>query len=116
MSESTLTLEKLQEVIDAMGILPRQPSLFDALIKPLPTVMGMKVYQREQIPRIQVRDIKLRDGTSILSPEFRSEMNAWFAERFGFYDPLGNDIYMIGNYGISVRSDQMALLRNCSIT
>jgi hypothetical protein len=37
----------------------------------------------QPVPRVQVRDIKLKDGTSILSPEFLARENAWYLERFG---------------------------------
>lgn len=50
------------------------------------TLFGMRIATSplvQPVPRIQVRDIKLSDGTSILSPEVRSRENAWYLERFG---------------------------------
>lgn len=53
------------------------------------------------VPRIQVRDIKFKDGTSILSQEFLTSINASLAEEFGYNDvaylisgPFGDGIVM----------------------
>lgn len=52
-----------------------------------PTLFGLRVITSDlvpdEVPKIQVRDIKLSDGTSILTPEFRADLNAWLLARFG---------------------------------
>jgi hypothetical protein len=37
----------------------------------------------DETPVLQVRDIRLKDGTPILSPKFLSETNDWLLKRFG---------------------------------
>jgi hypothetical protein len=51
------------------------------------TLFGMKVitspFIPDRVPVMEVRDIKLSDGTSILTPEFRAETNRMLLELFG---------------------------------
>lgn len=77
--------------------------------------MGMKIFQSplvQPVPAIQVRDIKLKDGTSILSERFRAETNAWLLDRFGTREVA----YMIGGGpmgdGIVMNPKHIAVLKN----
>lgn len=71
------------------------------------TLFGMKVITSplipDEVPRIEVRDIKLRDGTSILTPAFRAEMNAWFLREFGTKQVA----YIVGDQQMIAMSQRM---------
>lgn len=110
MPTNDLTLDKLMEVMRQFP--PPQPSPLD-LFRPK-RLMGMDVYQRpDPPPKIQVRDIKLSDGTSLLSPQFRAKENLWWLAQFGLQpDPLGDKMFMLGNYGLVVKPSHMAMLYN----
>lgn len=68
------------------------------------TFMGFRVLESSlvmPVPKIQVRDIKWKDGTSILSQESLAKHNRWWLERFGtkevaymFSGPFGNGVFM----------------------
>jgi hypothetical protein len=51
------------------------------------TLFGLKVitspYIPEEVPRIQVRDITLKDGTPLLSRDFLARENKWWLDSFG---------------------------------
>jgi hypothetical protein len=50
------------------------------------TFMGIRVVEvpgLEPKPCIEVRDIKLKDGTPLLSRAFLSRENSWWKDRFG---------------------------------
>jgi hypothetical protein len=88
---SNLTAEKLREMMRML------PSRHDET--PFKLGGGFRIYDSPPPPpKIQVRDIKLSDGTPLLSPAFRSEMNSWLSERFGFCDdPFKDSVYCIGS-------------------
>lgn len=100
---ATLTAEAVLKMArDLEAMMPKRPSLFDPLY-PFPKLGGMDVFIEPEVPKIQARDIKLSDGTSILSPEFRAELNTWFAARFGYREGLCKDrALLLGNYGVMV--------------
>lgn len=54
---------------------------------PTSTLFGMQVvtspFIPDEVPRIQVRDITLKDGTPLLSREFLARENKWWLESFG---------------------------------
>lgn len=100
MATADLTVEALRELMAKFP--PAQPSIFDSVLR-LPKLGGMDVYVEPSIPKIQVNDIKLSDGTSILSKQFRDETNAWLLARFGYREQLCKDrMWLLGNYGIMV--------------
>lgn len=107
---SNLTAEKLRAMMaDVMKYAPPpQPSLFDFL-KPS-RMIGMDVYVEPEVPRLQLREITLSDGTPLVSKEFRDEYNAWLIARFGYREQLcrGDKAYILGNYGIMVNRQQYA--------
>lgn len=88
---------------------PRQPNLLDSIYQPS-RFAGMDVYVEPEVPRLQLREITLSDGTPLVSKEFRDEYNAWLAARFGYREQLcrGDKAYIIGNYGIIVNRQQYA--------
>lgn len=111
---STLTYDKIlaamREIEASMP--PPRPRLLDFL-RPA-RFMGMDIYEEPPPPpKIQVRDIKLSDGTSLLSPKFLAETNAWFAHEFGYRDPiLKNNMALMWNGGVLVSPKHAVLLRN----
>lgn len=54
---------------------------------PTSTLFGMKVitspFIPDEVPRVQVRDITLKDGTPLLSREFLARENKWWLDTFG---------------------------------
>lgn len=116
MPTNDLTYEKLmasmREVLAHSP--PPQPSLFDFL-RPA-RFMGLDIYEEPPPPpKIQVRDIKLSDGTSLLSPKFLAETNAWFAQEFGYRDPiLKPNMALMWSGGALVSPKHAAMLRNVS--
>lgn len=61
---------------------------------------GYRVIEYQPAPKMQVLDIKMKDGTSILSKEFRDTMNADLLQRFGFIEykgpyKIGKDTYVM---------------------
>lgn len=91
---------------------PPQPSLLDFL-RPA-RFMGMDVYEEPPPPpKIQVRDIKLSDGTSLLSSKFLAETNAWFAQEFGYRAPLLKDnMALMWSGGCLVQPKHAVMIRN----
>ncbi len=90
-----LTLEKLSESLEAMRQYMPKRSAFDDFLAP-PRFMGIDIFESPALapkPKIQVRDIKFSDGTSILSQAFLDEQNAWWAEQFGYQEHIA---YMFG--------------------
>jgi hypothetical protein len=109
---------KYDDIIEAVrkveALMPqREPSLFDLTFKP-PSFAGMKLFEESPPPpKIQVRDIKLKDGTSILSKEFRDETNAWLAAEFGYHESLCKDrMFLVSGLGIIAGPKHVAMLRN----
>jgi len=89
---SNLTFEKLDDIRrDLERAAPR------GLVTPFMNRFGgMKIIEAPPAPqKIAVRDIKHADGTSILAPEFRREMDAWLAGRFGYADYVFKDQFFI---------------------
>ena len=90
-----------------MATLPKpEPNIFDSLRMPF-RALGRDIYDAPPpVPKIQVRDIKLKDGTSILSPEFLAKMNNELAAQFGYRDdPFKDKIYLLGSYGMVMRPE-----------
>jgi len=111
MPTNDLTYERLNELVRRFP--PVGPSLFDYLNAP-PRFIGMDVYELPPEPaKVEVRDIKLSDGTSILSPEFRAETNAWLLERFGRRETYKHAAYMFGN-SIVMSPKHAAMLINAT--
>lgn len=114
MSDDTLTYAKLNEMLRSLPA----PAPRNDLFNPLPMrFMGMPVYEAPPPPpKLQVRDIKFSDGTSILPAAFRAEMNLWLLERFGFAEDMFKDkIYLLGSYGMVASPKNAAMIRNiCS--
>lgn len=110
---SDLTAEKLLELMRKYAAPQCVPDLFNPF--PLRRFMGLEVYEAPPSPpKLQVRDIKFADGTSILAPAFRAEMNAWLLERFGYQEDIYKDkVYVLGNYGLVASRSNAAIIRNC---
>lgn len=66
---SELNYETLRQMIRDLKIPPREPSLFD-LFQPS-KLMGMNVYVEPEVPKVQLRELKLSDGTPLVTKEFR---------------------------------------------
>lgn len=110
MPTDDLTYDKLLAVMRQFP--PPPPSLFDSLFKPQ-TLMGMRVFEAPPpSPKIQLRDIKLSDGTPLFSPEFRAETNGWLIEQFGFRDDPFKDKAFMLNGGIVMSKTHMAMAFN----
>jgi len=108
MSDGNLTLQNLQDVWNDMRkAAPR--GLFTPFQN---TLMGKRVIEAPPPPpKIQLRDIKHADGTSILSPEFRLDMQNWLTARFGYEnDPFKDHAYMFGD-AIVIRRDYAQMIR-----
>jgi hypothetical protein len=105
---SNLTLDKMLEILRKFP--PPPPSPFDLPFR----FGGLKVFEAPSPPpKIQVRDIKLSDGTSILTPEFRAQMNAWLIEMFGFQDdPFKDKAYILGNYGLVISKPNLRIIND----
>jgi len=118
---SSLTIEKLLRARDILAeaelkptfaALPERP-LFEEFFRPRSRFAGMDIYTRPPSPaKIQVRDIKLSDGTSILTAEFRAKMNAWLVQMFGYEEDPFKDQVLIFQNSLFVRPEQMAIIRN----
>ena len=111
--ENTLTEAKLRAMWDQ---LPKPSPHDNDLFNPFGRwrLFGTPVYEAPPAPaRIQVADIKFKDGTSILPDEFRARINLELVERFGYCDdPFKDQIYMLGSYGM-VMSRANHMLINC---
>lgn len=104
---SNLTLETLEKMLAGFPPAPPRNDPFGLMPS---RFMGMDVFEMPPQPaKIEVRDIKLSDGTSILPASFRAEMNAWFLERFGRRPEVA---YMIGNWGIAMSRESIVKLTN----
>jgi hypothetical protein len=116
MPTNDLTYDKLVAAMREVAHLmpPSQPSLFDFL-RP-PRYLGMDIYEEPPPPpKIQVRDIKLSDGTSLLSSKFLAETNAWFASEFGYRERLlKDDMAIMWQGGALISPKHAVLLRNMS--
>jgi hypothetical protein len=114
MPTNDLTYDKLMAAMREIAHLvpPPQPSLLDFL-RPA-RFMGMNVYEEPPLlPKIQVRDIKLSDGTSLLSPKFLAETNAWFAQEFGYREPLlKNNMALMWQGGVMIQPKHAVMIRN----
>lgn len=113
MSESTLTLEKLRE---AMRLLPSpEPDLFNPF--QLPRFMGRQIYEAPPAPpKIQVKSLRLSDGTPLLPYDFLTRENARWLERFGYRDdPFKDNVYLLGGYGIVASPMNAHLLWNIGL-
>jgi hypothetical protein len=108
---SELTFEKIREMMRCLPPGPRN-DLFDPF--PMRPFMGMPVYDAPPPqPKIEVRDIKFSDGTSILPAAFRAEMNRQLLERFGVKEDLFRDhVYVMGNRALVASPMNAHLLRN----
>lgn len=114
---SNLTYDNIMKTfreIQAACPRPREPSMLDFL---RPRFGGMKVFEAPPPPpKLQVRDIKFSDGTSILPDDFRRHMNAWLVGRFGF-DERGylfhDKAIQIGHDMLVINPKHIAMLRDC---
>jgi hypothetical protein len=109
---SELTFDKIMETYhDILRKFPREPSILDSL-KP-GRFMGMPIFEAPPPqPKVQVRDLKFEDGTSILPDNFRREMNAWLVDRFGYRDDPFKDHAYICSGNIIMSSRHIAMLHN----
>jgi len=110
---SDLTYEKLREtlrMIHENAPRPPQNNLFSSFLRP----MGIPLYEAPPPPpKIQVANITFDDGTPILDPGFRAQMNAWLVDRFGYRDdPFKDHVYFVGDYGMVASSKHCAIIRN----
>ena len=113
MPTNDMTLERMLAAMRELGPPPPNP-LMDFL-RPRDTIMGMKVYEAPPpAPKIQVRDIKFADGTSILPMGFRAEVDDWLYARFGLQeDPFKDRAFIISGMGILASPKHVAMLINC---
>jgi hypothetical protein len=110
---SNLTYESILETMRSLPKSPDNDLLSPFRLRPL----GMNLYESPPPPpRIQARDVKLKDGTSVFPAKALAEMNAWLLERFGFAEDMFKDkIYFLGNYGIVASPKHAGMIRNlCS--
>lgn len=108
---SNLTLEGIRAM---MASLPRPaPDLFNPLRMPF-RPLGREIYDAPPpIPKIQVADIKLKDGTPLLPAEFRARVNLELLERFGYRDdPFKDKICLLGSYGMVMRPEYRHMIVN----
>ena len=105
---SNLTVETLRAML---ATLPRPELPLNDLLRP--GFMGMKIYEAPPPPpKIQVADIKFKDGTSILPAEYRARVNLDLMTRFGFRDdPFKEHAYIFG-HSIVMRPEYAAVIRN----
>jgi len=110
---SNLTAETLRAMWENLKehMPPREPGMLDFL-RP-DRLGGMNLYEAPPpSPKIQLRDIEFDDGTSILTPQFRAQMQSWLTARFGFQQDLFKDhCYMFGNTIVASPS-HIAMIRN----
>lgn len=107
---SNLTIEALRAM---MATLPKpEPSLFDLNPFRMPKFAGLNVYEAPPPPpKVQVRQIFLKDGTPLLSAKFLAETNAALIERFGCRDdPFKDKMYLLDSYGIVMNSDHRRII------
>ena len=106
---SDLTYEKLRAVYDS---LPKpEPDLFNPFRLSL-RPMGREVFiAPSPSPKIQVRDIKFADGTSLLPAAFLATENAWWAAHFGYQEDIFKDkIYLLGSYAMVMNARNHSIL------
>ena len=92
-----------QEILKSMNKLSEISVPDNFVNRPLPLghFGGMKVFTEPQVPKI-----KLREHIQV-SDEFRREMNAWLAARFGYRESIcGNSAYVARDFGMMVMSPQ----------
>jgi hypothetical protein len=79
---ASLTMGRIRELL--LQFPPIEPDpLITSFLRPR-RFAGLEVFEAPPAkPVLEVRDIKYADGTSILSAEFRTRLNAWLLERFG---------------------------------
>lgn len=107
---SNLTIEKLRAI---MATLPKpEPGLFDLNPFRMPKFAGLNVYEAPPPPpKVQVRQLFLKDGTALLPAKFLAETNAALLDRFGHRDdPFKDKIYLLGSYGIVMSSDHRRII------
>lgn len=111
MQTNDLTMDGLLALMRKFPPAPRDP--IDDLLSLKPRMLGMDVYVEPDVPRLQLREIKLSDGTPLVSKEFRDEYNAWLAARFGYREPLCKDkMLFIGTHRLMVSKSQFAMISN----
>jgi hypothetical protein len=110
---SELTIEKIREMMRGLPPAPKND-----LFAPFPfrsRLAGLDLYEAPPPPpKLEVRDIKFSDGTSILPAAFRAEMNLWLLERFGLKEDLFKEnLYILGGRMLVGSPMNIAMLRNC---
>lgn len=100
---STLTAEALREMMRQFPA-PRHDDFFDCLV-PRASILGRKIYDAPPpLPKIQVRQIYLKDGTALLPQGFLDAENAWWLNEFGYHEDIFRDkVFLLGSYGIVCR-------------
>ena len=73
-----------------------------------PTLGELKIYEHRDPPKLQL------NSNINVSDEFRKEFNNWLIARFGYKESLfgDNEAYYIANYGVVMKPEQIAMLRN----
>jgi hypothetical protein len=107
----SLTLASIKAMMDK---LPKpEPDLFNPLRMPF-RALGREIYDAPPpLPKIQVADIRLSDGTPLLPVEFRAKINNALVERFGYRDdPFKDKIYLLGSYGMVMRPEYRHMIVN----
>lgn len=91
---------------------PPPNPLFAGLFRPM--LCGEKLYEAPPpAPKIQCREISFDDGTPILTPEFRAQINSWLIARFGFQEDFFRDkALMISGFGIVMSKRNMCVVTN----
>lgn len=110
---SDLTAQKLLDLMKSLPPAPPDPFGFRGLFgTPRPRFAGLDIYDAPPpVPKIQVDDIKLSDGTPLLPAAFRLKINVELAERFGYRDdPFTDKVYLLGNYGLVCRPEYRKIL------
>jgi hypothetical protein len=113
-AENTLTVEKLRDMMRALPPTPAESDLFNPFARP--RLMGREIWDAPPpAPKIQVADIKLKDGTRLLPAEFRARINNELIALFGYRDdPFKDKIYLLGSYGMVMRPEYRRMIVNLS--
>lgn len=111
-----LTVDKLLKMVDALPPSPWLTETVNLGFRERPgRLAGMDVFVEPPAPRrVEVRDIKLKDGTSILPAAFRERINASLEATFGRREPLCTPgmAYILSGQMLVMSSSDAARMRS----
>jgi hypothetical protein len=111
MANQEFSMDDLNKIMEYMGSLkPPKPFGMGSLFDPL-SVMGIPV-----ITEPPPQKVKLSESVQV-TDEFRDDFDTWLAGFFGYHSSIiPKDHVFMSNYGIHVRQDHMAMIRNIATT